>query len=212
MERKESVYDMEDPGYHRIAFFPVLEASACEPVAGTSQPVQFQIKSIIRQTPGRDVVSDRPLCPHQLNRSKEEGDVVGSENCAKCGIGSSSSNNRRCVSFYPTPHLLVYERTTGHTTTRSGSMPDMMDVRDIWLAHPSTMAGMDPVSSGVGAVGGGRRMTLVRQKAVKVKRYHLLHPSNLLILIVLIGILAVFLMTKRKKKMDNPLDILMAFV
>lgn len=203
MEKKESVYDMEDPGYHRIAFFPVLEASA-DPMPGSSKQVEFQIKSIIRQSTGP--------CPHQINRSKEEGDVGEGEGCSKCA--GQQQQQRRCVSFYPTPHLLVYERTTGQTTTRSGSMPDMVDVRDIWLA-PGVPGAMDHrvVHSSSGGGGGGRRrMTLVRQKAVKVKRYHLLHPSNVLILIALIGILAVFLMTKRKKKMDNPLDILMAFV
>lgn len=203
MEKKESVYDMEDPGYHRIAFFPVLEASSAGSAPGSSQPVEFQIKSIIRQSSpsGSTSAASQATCPHQ-DGGGEGGDAAGSgSSCNKCA--------RRCVSFYPTPHLLVYERTTGGTTTRSGSMPDMVDVRDIWLAHPGTVGAIEHRG---GAAGGGRRMTLVRQKAVKVKRYHLLHPSNLLILIALIGILAVFLMTKRKKKMDNPLDILMAFV
>ena len=116
-----------------------------------------------------------------------------SENSSFNGDGDSPDNpdkhlnhdkKCKCVRFVPTPHYQVYERTK-----------DQTEVRDIWLATPS------------------RRLTVVREKGRKGCSSSLLfHPSNILILIVCIGIIAVIFMTKKKKKTTNPLDILMAFV
>lgn len=154
MERKESAFDPEDPGYHHITFIPIEHPAA---------PVGLNIKSIIRPQ-GRETSSCGEGCTAADHKDHEK----------KC----------KCVRFVPTPHYLVYE-----------SVKSQSDVRDYWLATPA------------------RRLTVVHERN-RDKRKHsiLFHPSNILILIVCIGIIAVILMTKKKKKLGNPLDILMAFI
>lgn len=91
----------------------------------------------------------------------------------------------KCVRFVPTPHYLVYESIKDQSDARHGA--------DIWLAAPAP------------------RVTIVREKGSNRSNI-LFHPSNILILIVCIAVIAVILLHKRKKKIGNPLDILMAFI
>lgn len=122
----------------------------------------LQIKPIIRYV-------NNEGSNNQFGQNKNE---EPNSECKKC----------RSVRFYPTPHYLVYERTSKEL---SGSLPD------VWVAAPA------------------HKLTVVRESR---RRLNFFHPSNILIIIVFVAIITVILITKKKKKAENPLSILMAFI
>lgn len=111
------------------------------------------------------------------------------------GRAVSSRDDQKCVRFVPIPNILVYERTNRYKDDTENKEP-----QEFWLASPTR-----------------RRFTLTPEKQLDIsrsrrKRCRLLHPSNILFLIVFLAIITIILVHKKKKKIPSPVEILLAFV